>query len=278
MSRWITSSLQDLLTKSPEDAPPPALPLDLRTMEGAMEGPAPATERNPRNPTPAIERTFRPHARAFLRMRPGEVTITRAREDAAAEEEAVEPPPPSAQVTTGNPFLDEMANDDLNLTVSLMCLEQLLGGMPNDRSIRAAAEALRCRIHELGDMRDALHDLYLAATLHEARGVRAMPPEGALAAFVKGLYLWSEILADAFEELALGMRALAPDWARLRERIEEGDTFYFDGLVAQIRRDLAANALDARDPRDPRGTFADDVEALLWAAAWLNRTLQKRFG
>jgi hypothetical protein len=173
-------------------------------------------------------------------------------------------------------FLDDVAHDDLGLTIALIGLERQLGAMPYDRSIRAAAETLRERVADLCELRDALHDVYIVAD--DPRIAHLLAPEAPLAAFVRGVYVWCAIVTDALQELAVSLHTMTPDWAQVRSKIDEGTSFYFDGLVLSIRRDVALARIHPRDLADPLHTFEGDVEALLWAASWLSASLQKRFG
>ena len=173
-------------------------------------------------------------------------------------------------------FLDDVAHDELGLTIALVALERDLGEMPYDRSIRAAAETLRERVSDLCELRDALHDVCVVAD--DPRASHLLAPEAPLAAFVRGLYVCCAIVTDALQELAASLRTMTPDWANVRSKIDEGTSFYFDGLVGSIRRDVALSRIRADEPADRLRTFGDDVEALLWAASWLSASLQKRFG
>jgi hypothetical protein len=175
----------------------------------------------------------------------------------------------------GTRLLDELGDDDLNLTVSLLCLEQAAGSMPRDPSARAAAETLRMRIQDLVDLRDALHAL--VAHARDASIAHLFAPEEPLAVYVKGLYVWSAGVVDTLDELARALRELSPDWMRLRNRLDEASGFYFDGLVTKVRRQASAQHVHGRTT-DATRALCDSLEEVFWAASWLHRSLETRFG
>ena len=164
-------------------------------------------------------------------------------------------------------FLDVMGEQQLNLTVNLLCLENAVDCVPYDRSARAAADTLRARITELCDLRDALNDVYLEG--NDATAGRLFAADAPLIEYVKGIYLWCGEITAALTALASGLRSLTPDWLELRARIDRASHWYFDGLADDVRRD--AHGLDAPD-------LADKIEELLWAASYAHEGLDRKFG
>jgi hypothetical protein len=169
-------------------------------------------------------------------------------------------------------FLDAMGEDQLNLTVNLLCLEHASEGVPYDVSARAAAASLRTRIQELSDLRDALNEIYLEAS--EAHFVPLLISDAPLPAYMKGLYLFCEEIISALTSLASGLRILQPDWAELRRRITDADVWYFNGLPREIQDELARLPVS----EEIAVRIGGRLEELFWAASYLHQGLEKRFG
>ena len=167
-------------------------------------------------------------------------------------------------------FLDVMGEEQLNLTVNLFCLESSATGVAYDPSARAAADTLRTRIAELCDLRDALNEVYLEGSA--AAAARLFAADAPLIEYVKGLYLWCAEVTAALTVLAAGLRTLNPDWLELRQSLDRASHWYFDGLVPDVRREVAS--LEAPALLD----LAAKIDELLWAASYANAGLDKKFG
>ncbi len=172
-----------------------------------------------------------------------------------------------------NLLLDELAEEQLNVGVSLAALERAIEQSPRDPSARAALSVLEARVRDLGRVRDALAGLHAEAA--DARVHRVFLPDGPLADYLRGVYAWMHAVVRALEHLAVGLRTLQPDWAQLRYRIEEANLFHFDELTDAIQADLVALALVC-----PGGSAGLEgaVDALLAAARELEARLDERFG
>jgi hypothetical protein len=172
-----------------------------------------------------------------------------------------------------NVFLDEIAEEQLQLATSLAALERSVAPAPRDASARAALEILARRVRGVGQMRDVLASLH-AATV-DPRLHRVLLPDAPLSEYVRGIYAWLHAVVRALADLEGGLRALQPDWAQLRYRLEEAKMFHFDELEDAIAADLLA-----LDIVTLGGT--SDLErvvvALLAAAGELESALDERFG
>ena len=175
--------------------------------------------------------------------------------------------------------LDELANEQLTLAMSLPYFLNASQDLPYDLSTRAAAHTLRERLADVESLRDALAAIH--ADCVDPRLAALLGPDAPLTEYVRGLYAWSKAVVRAFEELSLGLRAFCPNWTLLRSRLEDAASFYFAELEGPIRNDLAllhARTPELLDPCDPLHDLDGHVEELNWVASYLARSLQKRFG
>jgi hypothetical protein len=163
---------------------------------------------------------------------------------------------------------DAMEEAQLDLGLAVACIEDCVSGMPHDPSTLAAADSLRCRVAELGDLRDALEAI--CAVAGDPSAASLFSNDGAVGGYVRGVYLFASAAASALDTIARGLRAGSPDWTDARERIEQATSFYFDGLASEVRAELERHgaSLDAHAK----------VEELFYAAAMFAHGLEKRFG
>ena len=110
-----------------------------------------------------------------------------------------------------------------------------------------------------------LEDQQVLSEIHETRA--------SLADYLRGVYAWTNALTRALDELAYSLRALTPDWAILRWRIEEANNFHFDELMEPIRRHIQRLAAVPGAAQ-----LADAVEALFVSTTDLEKHLGERFG
>jgi hypothetical protein len=148
---------------------------------------------------------------------------------------------PSPPVTDGSKFIDGLGEDLLNLHVALLCLEHSSAEQPYDRSARAAFDTIRARTHQISELYQSLNELYLDAAETELHAL--FGTDAPLSAYTKGIVLWVTEAIHALTDLARSLRVLQPDWLL---------------------------------PQDH--PLHDHLEELFWAAAELDRGLEKRFG
>ncbi len=182
-------------------------------------------------------------------------------------------------------LLDELCEDQLTLTMKLACLERTTLDLSRGRApagaashaapAAAALRSLEARVRDLGDVRDALAVLHLAAV---SRNVQpAFLPDAPLAEYLRGAYAWLFAVVRALEHLALGLCAKEPDWATYRWRIEEAKNFHFDELEGEIAASLGALASLDRGVDVVVTQLAAAVELVLEDARALEARLDERF-
>ena len=186
------------------------------------------------------------------------------------------------QLVTENEYLavlEELGDEQLTMTVNVMCVDHIVDGVPHDPSSVAAAASMRERIDDMCELRGALNGLYLLATDPRMRDM--LGRDTPLAEYLRGLYAWSKGLLRAFEESGYALRSLSVDWSVLRARIEDAAPFYFRELEPEIL-DLAAQMRFVRpeldDGSDPLYTLPEQLGLVFECAAQLAESLQERFG
>src|SRR5688572_5578837 len=182
-------------------------------------------------------------------------------------------------------LLDELCEDQLNLSMGLACLERAIEDAPRDHSARAALRSLDARLQDLIALRDALAEVHLLTI--DPRLQRLFVPEAPLSDYLRGIYAWTHAVVRALDQLAAGLRKLQPDWATLRWRLEEAKNFHFDDLEESIRGDITALAIVAsrgvlESARGPKGSappaigdLGSAVGALFAAAHTLEESLDQ---
>jgi hypothetical protein len=176
-------------------------------------------------------------------------------------------------------MLDDLAGDQLTLTMGLLCLDGDGDGLPYDPSARAAARTLAERLDDLAILRDSLQSFHL--DLFDPRVASVRIDGGPLAEYLRGVYTWTRAVIRAFEDLRAELWALRPDWMKLRARLEDAAAFYLKDLEPLIRAQAARlrhEAPEIADPRDPLYDFRAHLDAVLAAARALDEGLARRFG
>lgn len=171
-------------------------------------------------------------------------------------------------------LLDELCEDQLTMSVNLARLERVVEDAPRDPAARAAFRTLEARIADLGAMRDALGAI--ASLSAERRFHPLFVPDAPLADYLRGLYAWAHAVIRALDTLAASLRALEPDWALYRWRIEEAKNFHFDELVDGIRAGVGRVAASAAPASSTE--LAGALERLFAVAASVEERLDERFG
>ena len=216
--------------------------------------------------TPAgTEPRARPRADSHVRFRPQATGFTGLLRRA-------ENPSPDGVLA----FLRELGDAQLTLTINLLGLEHSVDGLPYDVSVRAAGESLRARLQELTEQRSALDAVYLDAS--DPRMALLLGADAPLAGYLRGLYAWTAAVTRAIVDLAAGLRALDLDWASTRARIDDARGHHRADLESAIRADLARVALRAPSLGDPLGVLSEHLAELFWAASYLAKGLDKKFG
>ncbi len=250
----------------PKTLPPPAPPA---RRPSSIPPPLPAAARTKKVPTPKPPPSRNPNE-SHVRLRP------------------LPPLAGNIEFLDAQDLLDELCEDQLNLSMSLTCLEKAIEEGPRDPSARAALRSLDARLQDLFALRDALARVHVLTV--DPRLQRLFVPDAALADYLRGIYAWTHASVRALTDLATGLKKLQPDWATLRWRLEEAKNFHFDDLEESIRADITALAIvasrgvleSARGPKGstppPIGDLSSAVGALFAAAHTLEERLDERFG
>ncbi len=218
----------------------------------------------------------RPRADSYIRFRAqatGFTGLLRRTVDTALARAAN----PSQDTTLS--FLEELGDEQLTLTVNLLCLEHVVDGIPYDASARAAGQSLRERIQELSELRNALNIIYLDAS--DPRMALMITGDAPLGDYLRGVYAWTKGVIRTIEDLASGLRTLTTDWSSARLRLQDAREFFLDDLEFAIHKDLARLRLRApelNEARDPLAELDEHLEELFWAASYLAKGLEKKFG
>lgn len=171
-------------------------------------------------------------------------------------------------------LLDELAEDQLTLSLSLARLSTGVDRRPDDASIRAAFATLDARVSDLASVKDALAALHvrtISTSVH-----RAFMPDAPLAEYLRGVYAWTHAVVRALDELSIELLRSQPDWGSYRWRIEEAQNFHFDELEESIDEDLATLFEEGDEERVAE--LAASFDELLDRAHVLEVNLTERFG
>ncbi len=218
---------------------------------------------------------------AMRKTAPAPPPLPRKRQESHVRLRSADVAPPAADVhfLDAQDLLDELCEDQLNVSMNLACLERAAEDGPRDPSARAALRALEARVADLSAVRDALAAVQQVAV--DRRLHRLFVPDAALAEYLRGLYAWMHAVIRALDAVAASLHTLSTDWALFRWRVEEAKNFHFDELHDAVRADLAALAVVARSLRGSPVRVADlaaAVERLFDAAESLEASLDQRFG
>jgi hypothetical protein len=166
-----------------------------------------------------------------------------------------------------------MGDEQLMLTTTMVCLDQMLEGDVDPRAETAMAE-LRDRIEDVHDLREALAAMYVLATDRELQPV--FQPDAPLADYLRGAYAWTHAAVRALTDLAEGLRRGRPDWALVRYRLAEARHFHLEELQEHVRYDIAALRLIGTDS-DKLRELDERTEELFACAMWAEMRLDARF-
>jgi hypothetical protein len=171
-------------------------------------------------------------------------------------------------------LLDELAEDQLTLSMKLACLRRAMGSTESHGRERAAVRTLGKCLRDLETVRDVLAAVQRAAVPRSVQP--AFLPDAPLAEYLRGVYAWLFAVVRALEQLVLGLQALAPNYALHCWRIEEAKNFHFDELEDAIIEDLATLFAEAGN-RDAVTELTASFEVLIACARGLEVRLDERF-
>jgi len=152
------------------------------------------------------------------------------------------------------------------LALAIASLETICEAFDSvDPSAAAAQGSLRRRVGSLAVMCNALEGV--ASFVDERDDLFA--GDGALAAYLAGIYMWAGDVAETLTVLACDLNALTPNWAAFRDRLSEVSWIY-DMALAEGRR---VNVTDGLSP-----DILDALDELRVAFVGLKHKLDEPFG
>jgi hypothetical protein len=182
------------------------------------------------------------------------------------------------EIAEARAVLDEVSDEQLGLTVDLVCLDRALEdahfvGAP--RGTVVVRQILRDRARDAHELREALAGIFTMASDHTFLPLFTL--DATLADYLRGVYAWASAAIDGMSELVGGLRQGRPDWALFRFRLEEAKRFHMMDLQEGVRADLAA----LRGIVGATGQVAlltRRVEELFSIQMWLEVRLDQRLG
>jgi hypothetical protein len=181
----------------------------------------------------------------------------------------------STSEATVRAFVTALGDDQADLGSKLHALTSTIEGVSFDPAARPVVETLRRRAYDVAALREALDDVYLVA--FDASLAPLYEKDAPLQPFLKGLYIWSDGVLDALEQLATDLVGLDPSWDSLRSRLAESSRFYFARLAGDV--DAQVRRLRAAGHGSPRlDEMSARLDELFFAARWLSESLPQKFG
>ncbi len=182
------------------------------------------------------------------------------------------------EIAEARAVLDEISDEQLGLTVDLVCLDRALEdvqftGAP--RGTAAVRQTLRDRARDAHELREALAGILGMASDHTFLPLFTL--DATLADYLRGVYAWASAAIDGMSELVGGLRQGRPDWALFRFRLEEAKRFHMMDLQEGVRADLAA-LRGIVGATDQVAELASRLEGLFSVAVWLEVRLDQRLG
>lgn len=184
-------------------------------------------------------------------------------------------------------MLQALGQRQVAFASSLAWTHARVAGLPRDPSTRAAAVSLLARLADLGDVRDALNELYCAVARRagivltsgdaqeglEEGEERLLTPGSPLAMYLEGVYAWLLGSADALSIVGDELLRMESDWWILRLRLGEAKANYPEALAPAVR-----SALWALPDEAARTDLTWAFDELSFALRVLEANLTLRFG
>ena len=164
---------------------------------------------------------------------------------------------------------DALVSRHLELARAVTSVEKICERFDSvDVSARAAERSLRCRVGALALVRNALTNV-IELTDRPEHAALALP-NGQLAAYLAGAYLWLGGVTDALTTLATELNTLVPEWSVVRHRLNEVSWIH-DMLVVEQKKIEAASARDDEE-------LAATLDELFGTVAAFQAKLAEPFG
>jgi hypothetical protein len=176
-------------------------------------------------------------------------------------------------------LLDDLGDDQVTLSMALARIESATEHGPRDLSALAALRSIDQCVEDVRAVRNAIADIQRIAI--DRRLHRVFIADAPLAEYLRGVYAWMHAVVRALETVATQLHTLSADYAVFRWRIEEAKNFHFEELHEEIRADLGALAVVARDfdpPYPPIRELGAAVTRLFVAATSLEASLEQPLG
>jgi hypothetical protein len=176
-------------------------------------------------------------------------------------------------------LLDDLGDDQVNLSMALASIERATERGPRDLSALAALRAIYERVEDVRAVRNAIADVQRIAI--DRRLHRVFVADAPLAEYLRGVYAWLNEAARALGVVAVELQSLDADWSSFRRRMDGAKNFHFDELMAPIQRDLAGLRafVDTFAPPQPRvRELTAAVARLFQAAKYLEASLDQPLG
>jgi hypothetical protein len=181
--------------------------------------------------------------------RPPMQSYARFRPPVARAPRSTIPPPPlrrDAELAAVEWWLDA----HMNVASNLLCLEQAADSIKSKPS--AARRIVEKSLAPLGEVRDALYELYCDAT--DARMQPLLDAMGPLPVYVRALYLWYNSVLEALVALATDLQRGQPDCAYLQAAIDRSTTSFkasSQGMPERVAEALDALPIEPTSPVEP---------------------------
>jgi len=157
---------------------------------------------------------------------------------------------------------------DAHMTAAsnILCLEQLVDVVMDTADVLAVDRA-RALIARLGDVRDALYELYCDAADPRMHG--RSTPDGALTRYITKLYAWCEDVNDKLAIVTTGMRTGVADWRALAPAHDAEPSLFAEDTRRSVRDSIHQLGVDFASHVEPLRNLPKDVEQMFFSAIQL---------
>ena len=184
------------------------------------------------------------------------------------------PPPPSRRTPpTGTHFFRDLL---LDLTVRIEWLEQVLDGVPEPQASSGASAMLRGWAKALCDLEGAI--VHFQEHLDDARFAKLFSLNAPLAAYLRHLYAWCEVITVDFEALAVKLRRREPMLVLFPHKAVNDSFKRFQELTEPLRDSFVQSRPMSAESQAAWRTFDSDLQELLWATEWMHMSLARSLG
>lgn len=178
-------------------------------------------------------------------------------------------------------LLQALGQRQVAFASSLAWTHARVAALPRDPSTRAAAVTLLARLADLGDVRDALNELYCAVARRagivlsdgKAEDERLLAVGSPLAMYLEGVYAWLLGSAEALAIVGDELLRMESDWWLLRLRLDDAKANYPEALAPAVR-----SALWALPDEAARTDLTWAFDELSFSLRMLEANLAQRFG